>query len=106
MKDGPSCVVVDRLLRAWAVPGVAVAPFEGDFVHVVVEGFVAVAEDWLLGGDAVVAGPERACAFFRLQLAAAFGAASACVFEAVDYGAFQPGDAGFNRCCCFFRWIR
>ena len=48
MVFGPSRVGFQHANRAIAVPRIAVAAFLGDFGDVVVDGFVAVAEEWAI----------------------------------------------------------
>ena len=90
VRFGPGCVVVDGLLLASAVPGIAVAPLKRELIHVVVQRLVAVAEDRLLLGNTVVARPDRARTLLRLQLPPTFDAAAAGVFEPDRFrGAFS-----------------
>src|SRR6185437_903958 len=80
----PDGVAVDGLLCSARVPGVAVAAFFAQVVDVVVQRLVAIAEDGLLRGDAVVARPERTGALLRDEMASARRAAAARVFVSAD----------------------
>src|SRR5215469_9284553 len=106
MELGPAIEYFESLIGACAVPGVAVAALGGEFIYVVMNGLVAVAEDGLAGGDAVVARPDGAGSGRWFQVTASGCVSASGPLLSIDGGGFEPSDAVLNCRDDLWRWMR
>ena len=58
MHLGPLAVIIEGTLRTVAKPSVAVATLLGDFIHVIVDCFIPLAEEGAVAADFSVTRPQ------------------------------------------------
>src|ERR1700735_1704037 len=97
----PLIILLESFARRDAVPGVAVAALQRYLGYLVVDALVAIAKEWAVGADLIVASPDEAGTGCWDEIASAGSGLPGCgpdsyFFEPCD-ACVDPGDLRGGR---------
>src|SRR5205814_111198 len=90
----PLRIALQRFARRVAIPAVAIAAFFRNLIYIVVDGFIAIAENRAVAADIIITRPDRA-AFGRIDQQAS-RLSHGLVSDALNSRLLKPGGGGIN----------